>query len=208
MSEFKFNCPYCQQKFSAETKDIGKEAICPSCQKEITITPPLEDEKNKMSPITPTPQAEQTEQANPEAVKNNTKDAVIGCMGCLVIIASLVGLIMWVYHCWTAPPKNVDMSVTTTPKKADIHWIWNVAKEAVCKELRRPEAATFPKYWDPDVKIIKHDDETYAIMGFVDTDLPGKGKMRLYWATRVQYTSREKWEAEPVGWYAITPIQH
>ena len=195
MSEFKFNCPYCLQKFASDHEDIGKAAVCPSCQKEIIITPPPGyDSRPKGDTLPPKTEA-----------KNNAKDTV----AVLVVIASLVGLIIWIYYCWTAPPKNVDMSrVPSSPEKVDIMDAWNAAKRAVCDELQRPEAAKFPQPWDKGCKIYPHDDTTYAIMGFVDTDLPSKGKFRLYWFTKVQYRSSGKWNVDPVGWLSMTQIEH
>ena len=193
MSEFKFNCPYCLQKFASDSEDIGKAAICPFCQKEITITPPLgHDSRPKGNTLPP---------------KTAAKNDVKGTGSVLVVIASLVGLIMWIYYCWTAPPKNVNMSsVPSSPQKVDIMDAWNAAKRAVCDELQRPEAAKFPHPWDNGCKIYPHDDTTYAIMGFVDTDLPSKGKFRLYWFTKVQYRSSGKWDVDPVGWLSMTRL--
>ena len=96
MSEFKFNCPYCLQKFASDHEDIGKAAVCPSCQKEITITPPLGHEICDVKytgpkQITIPAQTEQTPQPKPGDVQVNAKDSVAGCVGCLVVIAILIG---------------------------------------------------------------------------------------------------------------------
>jgi Domain of unknown function (DUF4190) len=40
MNDFKFNCPACGQKILGDTTYVGRQIICPTCRKGITIPRP------------------------------------------------------------------------------------------------------------------------------------------------------------------------
>ena len=186
MSEFKFNCPYCLQKFASDSEDIGKAAICPFCQKEITITPPLGHEICDVKytgpkQITIPAQTEQTPQPKPGDVQVNAKDSVAGCVGCLVVIAILIGLLTWLCQSCSC----------TDPSQALETEAWHVAMRFVEKRLKAPSTAKFPNQWDNGVEIKRTDNSTFCVSAFVDAENSFGAKIRQHWSVTVRYNEAD-----------------
>jgi DNA-directed RNA polymerase subunit RPC12/RpoP len=55
MSDFRFSCPRCGQKFQGEERYAGKQMLCPGCQ-HLMMVPPL---KSGTAPGSASPEPEQ-----------------------------------------------------------------------------------------------------------------------------------------------------
>ena len=182
MSEFKFNCPYCLQKFASDSEDIGKAAICPFCQKEITITPPLGyDSRPKGDTLPPKTEA-----------KNNAKDTVAGCVGCFVVMAILIGLLTWLCQSCSC----------TDPSQAHETEAWHVAMRFVEKRLKAPSTAKFPNQWDNGVEIKRTDNSTFSVSAFVDAENAFGARIRQHWSVTVRYNEADgHWYRSEIDFY-------
>jgi len=210
---FKFECPHCGQRISAEDDQAGNSAICPTCKNQIAVPVPVLVAQRKV-PALPN-----------SGRKEPRKYGILITVGCMVAVAALGGTFI-IRERFKSPRVGVSQPTpgisakgTQPPvepeKLLDRYFACKIWRErlALVRDPDRIEPL-MARYYQ-SVELPKAFDRRYEPRRtlYVSLVIPvrmqqpgGEAETKYYWFTKVRDEFKIDWEASciwnPISWAA------
>lgn len=124
----------------------------------------------------------------PDQLNNSNQQKQTGKGCCIAFVVVAVILVVWVVGCMNTP-ESPEQKAEDQKMMA-----WTMATNHFVKEeLASPSTARFP-YWDSEgVVVYDNGDDTYNILGYVDSQNGFGAMIRTKFSCKVQYNGGHSW---------------